>query len=269
MSVDFKIVWNGEVHDLSHPSTDTVEKVITDFVTKNAQDLIEEIPQFQLRRLTNSLHALDTKQSLARNGVKSGDKLLLTKALIHHQTRDDKRVAAAALVYTVFFFSIAMIALINVWPNTPDQLSLNANRTYNVTLPILISHSPYVVLVTNTAGPEVLLLFIMILSGVIGACIYSLYAIALHLGSYQDFDYAWTGWYLTRPWIGAGLSFTLYLLIRSGILTTNVGNLNLMGLAGISILAGLFTENIMHKLNDLVDTLFGPGPNPSNTASKT
>jgi hypothetical protein len=184
-------------------------------------------------------------------GVVADDKLLLTKGL-HHQNPFDKSMAGVLILYTMTLFALSLLALGSVWPKTSKDLVLNSTKSLNITI------IPYH---TYSVGPELGVILIMMLAGMVGACVYSLYAISLHLGSYEDFDATWTGWYLTRPWIGAGLALGVYILIRGGILTmASIGSVSLLGLAGVSILTGLFTEQVMHKLNDLADTLFGSGP---------
>jgi len=250
-SIDITIIWKGVNNDWAPSSADTVEKVITDFVAKNAPDLVDEVAYFRLAKITDTLHPLDRTQSLEKCGVVANDKLLLTKGL-HHQTARDKLMAGVLILYTMVLFALSLLALASAWPKTSAQMVLNSTKPMNVTI------IPYH---TYSVGPEVGLLSVMMLAGMLGACIYSLYAISLHLGSYEDFDITWTGWYLTRPWIGAGLAFGVYVLIRGGILTMgSISSVSLLGLAGVSILTGLFTEQVMHKLNDLADTLFGPGP---------
>jgi hypothetical protein len=110
------------------------------------------------------------------------------------------------------------------------------------------------------------LIFVVIFSGIIGACTFSLFAISHHLGADKDFDKQWQAWYLLRPIIG-------------GVLTigADLKNLNLIGVAAISGLVGMFSEHAMHKLQDLADTLFGAAPGdgkvqpqkPSSSDAKT
>ena len=253
-NIDVTILWRGESKNWSPSSADTVGKVITDFVTKNAPDLTDQISNFQLAKVTDKLQLLDRTQSMEDCGVVDGNKLLLTKGL-HHQTFNDKLLAAVLVLYTMTLFALSLLAIVSVWPKTSAQMVLNSTKSMNVTI---IPHYTY------SVGPEVGLISVMMLAGMIGACIYSLYAISLHLGSYEDFNMTWTAWYLTRPWIGSGLAFGVYILIRGGILTMgSISSVSLLGLTGFAILTGLFTEQVMHKLNDLADTLFGKGP--SNT----
>lgn len=250
-NINVTIIWKGVSNDFSPSSADTVEKVIKDFVNAKAPDLVDQVAYFQLAKVTDSLQLLDRTQSIEDCGVVEGNKLLLTKGL-HHQTSWDEFMAGVLIVYSLGLFALSLLATVSVWPKTSAQMVLNS------TIPMNITIIPYH---TYSVGPEVGLLSVMMLAGMIGACIYSLYAVSLHLGSYEDFNKTWTGWYLTRPWIGAGLALGVYVLIRGGLLTMgSISTVSLLGLAGFSILTGLFTEQVLHKLNDLADTLFGKGP---------
>ncbi len=254
-----KIVWKGEIDERTPSPKDTAAKVLEDYIREKALKFIDELPYFHLTNLTNDNLPVDLAQSLERNGITNGDVLLLSKLQPHHQTRWDVVVASILVVYTLILFGTALLALMSVWPSTADQLALNSTRSLNITIPLI---GGFLGTASYSVGPELLLFSAMILAGMLGACVYSLYAISLHLGSYEDFNWTWTVWYVGRPWLGGGIAIALYLLVRSGLFTlnTNVNTLNLLGLAGISMLVGLFTEQVLHKLNDLVDTLFGPGP---------
>ncbi len=169
--------------------------------------------------------------------------------------------------------------MIGAWPATTEDLSLNAtstldsentfnaindiNSTRVVTLPI-INYKFYV-------GPETLLLFVMMISGAIGACVYSLWAASTHLGRLHDFNYdRWKAWYVTRPIVGAGLALFFYLLIRGGLLTVGAEfmTLNLVVIAGLSGLVGMFSEQALLKLSELADATFGSAPKKEPSAKK-
>jgi hypothetical protein len=187
----------------------------------------------------------------------------------YHQTPLDKRRALFITIYTLVVFTVAMASMLSIWPRTTSEL---ANDTMPRSITFLGLGRPVIL------GPEILLASAMILAGIVGACVYSLYVISLHLGPYKDFDREWTAWYVLRPPIGAGMAFIVYVLVRGGILTVgaDLENLNLLGLAGISFLVGLFSEHAMTKLLDLADTTFGKPPDKpadssanKDTAQKT
>jgi len=161
-------------------------------------------------------------------------------------------VALVVSVYTVVILSFGIYTLTSIWPTTPEELASNATNT--VTLRgTEISFS---------LGPETLVILVMIIAGAIGACVFSLYAIAHHLGRVHDFEARWAAWYVLRPFIGAGLAMIFYFLLRGGVLTigANLQSLNLIVVAGLSGLVGMFSEQALRKTRDLADTIFGSIP---------
>lgn len=172
------------------------------------------------------------------------------------ESKTDKTVAAIVGVYTFIIFLFSLTSLIAVWPATTSELSLNSTRTITFSLPVPF-FGPQV-----TLDPETLVAIVMILAGMVGACIFSFYAISLHLAAQRDFNAVWLSWYLLRPPSGAGLAFIAYVLIRAGIFTigSDLKNINFLGIAGIAFLVGLFTEHFMVKLHALADEAFGTPP---------
>jgi hypothetical protein len=168
----------------------------------------------------------------------------------HTETEEDILRARWLAIYTLLLFAIAILSLLSIWPGSTKDLAMNDTSSRTIS---------YLFLMPCTVGPEFLLAATMVLAGFLGACVYSLYAIILHLSPEQeDFDKAWTGWYILRPILGAGLALIAYVLLRGGLLSisSNVSNLNFLGFTGFSFMVGLFTEQTMHKLNDLADAWF-------------
>jgi len=164
----------------------------------------------------------------------------------------DLRVALRVSVYTIIVFVVVAYFLIDVWPANTEDLALNATRS--VTL--------YPTDVSFSLGAETSLIFVMIFSGIIGACVFSFFAISHHLGAEKDFDKVWEAWYLLRPVVGAGLALVFYFLLRGGVLTigADLKNLNLVGVASLAGLVGMFSEQAMIRLEALADTLLGTAP---------
>ena len=165
----------------------------------------------------------------------------------------DKNVVATVIsIYTTAILSIGLYTFTSVWPTTSADLA--SNETLAVT--------PRGTGVSFSLGPETRLLLIMIIAGAIGACVFSLFAVAHHLGAKRDFKVQWTAWYILRPFMGAGLALIFYFLLRGGVLAigSNLQNLNLIVVAGLSGLVGMFSEQALHKLQDLADTTFVQAP---------
>ena len=193
--------------------------------------------------------ALDRSKLLKEILVKPDYLLLLTRRPGHVQTPRDRNVATSLAVYTGVLFLIAMWLLVSVWPKTQLEYNLTMARTVSI----------FGTATSYSLGPETLLLIVMIFSGVVGACIFSAFAISHHLGQYKDFDKSWTAWYLLRPLIGAGLAVVINLLLRSSLFTVGSGSqsLNIVGLSGVAALAGVFSEEAIKKLNEIADAMFG------------
>lgn len=166
-----------------------------------------------------------------------------------HPDAQDVRVAVRVSAYTIILFLVSTYFLLSIWPATTGDLALNSTRAVTL-LGIGIIFS---------LGPETTLLFVIMLSGIIGACAFSFSAISYHLGAKNDFDKVWEAWYVLRPILGAGLALVIYLLLRGGVLTigADLNSLNLVGVAGISGLAGMFSEQATRMLRNLADTAFG------------
>jgi hypothetical protein len=64
--------------------------------------------------------------------------------------------------------------------------------------------------------------------------------------------------FFTLPFrIGAALAVIVYLTFRAGLVTGGPSNVSDFGVAAISALVGLLTEQTTKKLRDIFDTLFG------------
>jgi len=122
--------------------------------------------------------------------------------------------------------------------------------------------------VTFPVGSETMLLLVMVLSAIIGSCVYSLSAISAYLGA-RKFNKDWDGWYISRPFIASGLSLIFYFLLNGGLLNqgANLSNLNIVGVAGFSGLIGLFSQQAIKKLHDVADTLFDTAPKSNTSGS--
>lgn len=134
-------------------------------------------------------------------------------------------------------------------PGTPPEITLNSTRTVTIIGIDALSFP---------LGAETLLILASVLSGNVGACVYSFYAIAEHLYVERDFDKAWAAWYLLRPPLGAGLGFILNLFIRGGLFSPGVALTggNLIGFTAVSAIAGLFAEHVLRTFEKVADVVF-------------
>jgi len=221
------------------------------------------------------------KEMMETRGVEQNEAADEQKEEVRHkETPSDRRWAIILAIYSGIVLVIVIYHMINFWPLfaqlTTNMTITTTNNTITTTTPInqtvteRIRILPYLDLwfpMTKFTADNVLMIGMMI-AGMMGACVFSLWAISHHTGNQKDFDASWKYWYILRPPLGAGLAFILYILLRAGILSfgANLSNLNASGLVGISGLCGMFVEHAMHKLLELADTLFKPPPPPSEAA---
>lgn len=190
--------------------------------------------------------------SLGDLKVSPGTDLLLIAR--HKQGKSDIRWAIGMGFYTGFILLFALFFLASLWPWTTSDLTPSTTRL--ITIHFYWTFGPYAV------GPEVLLLFIVFLSGIIGATVWGIFVLAQHFSASQDFDKAWVAWYLTRPFIGAALAVIVYAVLRSGLFSagSSVSAVSVIGVSTLSFLVGLFAENALFMLHRVADQMFGNPP---------
>ncbi len=156
--------------------------------------------------------------------------------------------AVVASIYTALMLLFGTYNLVSVWPSNSTELVSNATQT------VILRGTN----ISFSLGPETLVMLVIIIVGAVGACVFSLWSIAKHVAR-KDFTARWFVWYLLRPFTGAGLALLFYFLVRGGLLTigSNLQNLNLIVIAGISALVGMFSEQALQKLRELADSTFG------------
>lgn len=217
---------------------------------------------YQIGALDPQHQLLKLDDTLGEAGIVAGDALRVTKIFKKHREESRDIYWAAGLgVYTAFILAVALGIFVELWPWSSADIIPSTTRS--ITLYVLVWN-----LGTYAVGPEVLLLYIVLLSGIIGACIWSLYALSKHLSADQDFDRIWSGWYFVRPFLGGGLAVALYALLRAGLFSTESGvsATSVIGVSALSFLVGLFAENAIHKLHDIADTVFGNPPSSQSSS---
>jgi hypothetical protein len=83
------------------------------------------------------------------------------------------------------------------------------------------------------------------------------------LGSLMDFRgqrrlfRSWTLWYFMLPILGGIMAFIFYVAVRAGFITADATrSINVFGVAAISVLVGLFTDDATNKLAEVFRTMF-------------
>jgi hypothetical protein len=103
---------------------------------------------------------------------------------------------------------------------------------------------------------ETRLLILATLFGIIGSSLQGIASLT-HWISRGKLEQGWESWYLARPPIGATLAIVTYLILRAGFVTGGPSAISDFGIAGISALVGIMTDEMTKKLRDIFDTLFG------------
>ncbi|HEX7192855.1 MAG TPA: IPT/TIG domain-containing protein [Thermoanaerobaculia bacterium] len=103
---------------------------------------------------------------------------------------------------------------------------------------------------------ETRLILIVILSGFLGALVYSLRSFFWYTGN-RELKWSWLLMYLLVPIVGAMLAVIFYMLLRGGLFspTTTVADTSPFGFAAIAALVGMFTNQASEKLRSVFETL--------------
>ncbi|MGR9044610.1 MAG: hypothetical protein ACU83N_04895 [Gammaproteobacteria bacterium] len=106
---------------------------------------------------------------------------------------------------------------------------------------------------------EARMLLIVLLGGALGAMIHAIQSFIQFVG-FRKFITSWVWWYVMRAPIGGTLALAFYFALRGGLLAGGgagvAEQLSIAGVASLSTLVGLFTEQAVKKLSDVFDTLF-------------
>lgn len=105
-------------------------------------------------------------------------------------------------------------------------------------------------------NPEIRLVIFATFFGIIGASIHGIGSLTAWIST-NKLESGWGIWYLTRPPIGAALAVITYIILRAGFVSGGPTAISDFGVAGISALVGLMTDEMTAKLRDVFDSLFG------------
>jgi hypothetical protein len=172
-------------------------------------------------------------------------------------------IPLAVVVASVLVFS----QLVALWPAvlnaTPDISRAGAGANAVITTPQAMESSMLFGIWTPSLEPEVAVLLMVVMTGLLGALIgtgrkYQRWAHRDLLTKRDEWSYA------LLPLQGAMLAVVVYFTFRGGFLGTDAtAPLNPYGIAAVAGIVGLFTDNAMHKLRQIMDTLFGRPTQPA------
>ncbi len=160
------------------------------------------------------------------------------------------------LFYHAVVGLLAIYVIFSIWPGT---VSIDENRT----IPLFLG------IVSLNLNAELTMILVVIFSGVTGAFVQSLGSIAFHQAN-KDLTAEWTAWYVTRPFIGAGLALAIYLVLRAGFIGvgTDASSINIFGTAAIAAISGMFTDKATTKLKEVANTLLRSEEKPKEETSE-
>ena len=103
---------------------------------------------------------------------------------------------------------------------------------------------------------NILLLYLVIISGAMGACLHGLTSLGEYVGN-GTYNENWALWYFVRPIVGSLLAITTYWFLRSGLifLPLKEESTGIHVYIGVSGLVGIFSKQALYKISDLADTI--------------
>jgi hypothetical protein len=160
---------------------------------------------------------------------------------------------------------LTIVTILRTWPPGSQQgasasgVSAKTDTTSNVdTLHSAVSREA----VSSSGGaptPEQRYLLVALLFGMLGGASHGLASLMDFRGQRRLFR-SWSLWYFALPFLGGMMAVIFYVVIRAGLLTgtgeTATDLINPYGVAAISAIVGLFTDQATNKLSEVFKTLF-------------
>lgn len=182
-------------------------------------------------------------------------------------------VTRALGVYLSLATLVALLSAISIWPAVESVTNADGEAT-SAAAPVAGQAAEVVQVaifprVSVPFSPGQAVLVFALAMGAAGGGLAGLRALAEHRAA-EDFKTSYTWWYVIRPLIGAGLAVIVYLILRAGLVgaaPTTV--LNAFGVGSVAALSGLFAQNVLVRLNLVIEALFGSTVEDSQADSAT
>ena len=158
----------------------------------------------------------------------------------------------AYIVYVAGWFFILLYLLLRFWPQPPGLWSETVPATQNVQLLGGVA--------SVNLTEEMQLILIMAIMGALGGFAYSVNLFAYYIGV-KEFDTSYSCWYVLRPLIGSILAVIFCFAFR-GVFFSFSGtaqNLDIFGMATVSGMAGIFSQEILKKGGEIFRQIFNIG----------
>lgn len=157
------------------------------------------------------------------------------------------RIALGA--YLVALSILLAYLVYGVWPRTvttaPGQSPVSAISLfgYGFTVPL-----------------DVGFILLVMAVGALGGNVHGLKSFADFTGNRQ-LTSSWVWWYLVRPFIGYPLALIFFFVVRGGFVSAGVqgGEINSYGIAAVSGLVGMFSDQAISFLRRAFTNIFNPG----------
>jgi hypothetical protein len=155
---------------------------------------------------------------------------------------------------------VAAYALFTLWPPTieaatatsaPAEQATPGSATAQPTVDVRIFGSEF-----RTTVDGLYLLLVMA-AGALGSGLATATSFSTYVGN-RRLASSWIAWFLLRTPVGLGLPLVIYFAIQGGLLNINAGSsaLNPYGIVAVAGFAGLFSKQVIDKLNDWANKQF-------------
>jgi len=131
------------------------------------------------------------------------------------------------------------------------MVSSTADPTLAASANVMLSAPPG----GSTPEQSVDLLYLALLVGALGGYLHALGSYVNFLGNRQ-FQASWFAWYLFRPIIGGVLAIVVFFVAAAGLLGGDNGAATAIRVAMLASLVGIFSDQALLKLADLVNVIF-------------